>query len=105
MCQISKSEEKVPLKVAIIGGGTAGLVSAKYAIAQGHDVTIFEQSEELGGIWVYSDKIGTNKYGVKIHSPMYTGLRYILMSYTLMTNISNFQFDMKQKIDVFQTFY
>lgn len=63
--------------VVVIGAGTSGLCSAKYSIAQGFNVTIYEQSEELGGIWYYTDKIGKDEYGVNIHTAMYKGLRYL----------------------------
>jgi 2,4-dienoyl-CoA reductase (NADPH2) len=36
-------------KVAIVGAGPAGLSAAVYAAQQGHDVTIFEASNEIGG--------------------------------------------------------
>lgn len=46
-------QNETPIKtVAVIGAGTSGLTSAKYSIAQGYDVTIYEQNEQLGGIWV-----------------------------------------------------
>jgi thioredoxin reductase len=35
--------------VVIIGGGPAGLESARVAANRGHDVTLFEQREQLGG--------------------------------------------------------
>lgn len=63
-----------PLNVAVIGGGTSGLVSAKYALAQGYNVTVYEQSEQFGGIWWYTDKTGKTNYG-NVHSAMYQGLR------------------------------
>lgn len=68
------------LNVAIIGAGPSGLVSAKYALAQGFDVTVYEQHYELGGIWAYTDKIGKNRFGVNIHSPMYKYLRFVLFT-------------------------
>lgn len=68
--------QESPIKtVAIIGAGTSGLVSAKYSLAQGYDVTIYEQNEQLGGIWWYTEETGHNQYGLEIHSPMYTKLR------------------------------
>lgn len=68
---------KIPVvNVAVIGGGTSGLCSAKYSLAQGYNVTVYEQSEELGGIWYYTDKTGKDQYGVNIHTAMYKGLRY-----------------------------
>lgn len=67
-----------PIKtVAVIGAGSSGLASAKYSLAQGYDVTVYEQNEQLGGIWWYTDQVGINQYGVEIHSPMYQKLRYI----------------------------
>lgn len=71
-----KSEKKSVLNVAVIGAGTSGLCSAKNSIAQGHKVTVYEQSEQIGGIWHYTDKTGKDKYGIKIHTAMYQGLRY-----------------------------
>lgn len=71
------SQKKTVLNIAVIGAGTGGLVSAKHSIAQGHKVTVYEQSEQIGGIWHYTDKTGKDKYGIKIHSAMYQGLRYI----------------------------
>lgn len=68
--------EKTPvINVAVIGAGTSGLCSAKYSIAQGFNVTIYEQSDELGGIWYYTDKTGKDQYGIDIHTAMYKGLR------------------------------
>lgn len=38
-------------KVMVIGGGPAGLTAAKFAAMKGHDVTLYEANEELGGQW------------------------------------------------------
>lgn len=38
-----------PLKVAIVGGGPAGMETARVATERGHTVTLFEKSSELGG--------------------------------------------------------
>jgi 2,4-dienoyl-CoA reductase-like NADH-dependent reductase (Old Yellow Enzyme family)/thioredoxin reductase len=38
-----------PLKVAVVGGGPAGMETARHAAERGHGVTIFEKSAELGG--------------------------------------------------------
>lgn len=72
---INDEEKASPLNIAIIGAGASGLASARHAIAQGHDVTVYEQGEELGGIWAYTEQIGTDKYGLKIHTAMYKDLR------------------------------
>ncbi len=38
-----------PMKVAVIGGGPAGLETARIATLRGHKVTVFEKGGELGG--------------------------------------------------------
>lgn len=40
-------------KVAIVGGGPAGLSAAYYLALEGHEVTIFESSPQLGGMLRY----------------------------------------------------
>lgn len=39
-----------PKKVAVIGGGIAGMEAARIAKLRGHDVTIYERSGRLGGL-------------------------------------------------------
>lgn len=62
-------------KVAVIGAGMAGICAAKHVIANGFDVTVFEQSNAVGGTWVYTDNIGRDSYGLDVHSSMYKGLQ------------------------------
>ncbi len=38
-------------RVAVIGAGPGGLVSAKHALEAGFDVSVFEASDDLGGQW------------------------------------------------------
>ncbi|MEM6811008.1 MAG: NAD(P)-binding domain-containing protein [Pseudomonadota bacterium] len=38
-------------KIAIIGAGPAGLVSAKECLEAGLDVTVFERQNKIGGLW------------------------------------------------------
>ena len=38
-------------RVAVVGAGPGGLVSAKHAIEAGFDVSVFEASDDLGGQW------------------------------------------------------
>jgi formate dehydrogenase major subunit len=40
-------------KVAIIGGGPAGLSAAYFLAIQGHSITIFDKNEQLGGMLRY----------------------------------------------------
>ena len=46
------SRAQKPLKVFIAGGGVAGCEAAIAAAMKGHDVTIFEKSDRLGGQWL-----------------------------------------------------
>lgn len=63
------------LNIAVIGAGPSGIISAKNAIDQGHNVTIFEKTGTLGGVWYFTEKTDKDEYGVEIHSPMYRYLR------------------------------
>lgn len=74
-CDDEKKSSVKPLNIAVIGAGASGLTTARHAIAQGHYVTVFEQNDQLGGVWVYTDEVGTSKNGLKIHTAMYKGLR------------------------------
>lgn len=56
------------MKIAIIGAGMSGLVTLKYAKSLGLDVTCYEQTNSIGGTWVYSEKTG-------VHSSMYKNLK------------------------------
>lgn len=40
---------ETPLKVAVVGGGPAGMEAARIATVRGHRVTLFERTGELGG--------------------------------------------------------
>lgn len=42
-------------KVAIIGGGPAGMEYARIAKARGHEITLFEASDSLGGLLKHAD--------------------------------------------------
>lgn len=51
--QKPKLKPKTGKKVAIIGGGPAGLSCAGDLIQMGHDVTVFEALHEIGGVLMY----------------------------------------------------
>lgn len=74
--KINKKKEKLfKMHIVIIGAGTAGLCAAKHALAAGCQVTVFELAKQVGGTWVYSDKVGTDEYGLDVHTSMYQGLQ------------------------------
>ncbi|KAI6194525.1 Dimethylaniline monooxygenase [N-oxide-forming] [Aphelenchoides besseyi] len=41
-------------RVAVVGAGPSGLASARHAVLNGHEVTIFEKRNVLGGRWNFS---------------------------------------------------
>ncbi len=41
-----------PKKIAVIGGGIGGMETALVAAARGHNVTLYEKSGELGGVFI-----------------------------------------------------
>ncbi|MCK5742848.1 MAG: NADPH-dependent glutamate synthase, partial [Chlorobi bacterium] len=51
--QIPESEKPTGNKVAIVGGGPAGLSCAGDLVQFGHDVTVFEALHEIGGVLLY----------------------------------------------------
>jgi thioredoxin reductase len=62
------------MKICVIGAGAAGLCAIKQGISFGCEVIAFEQTNQIGGTWVYTDAIGKDKYGLEVHSSMYQGL-------------------------------
>lgn len=44
-------------KVAVIGGGPGGMQTALYAAQRGHDVTLYEKNEKLGGLINFMDGV------------------------------------------------
>ena len=39
-----------PKRVAVVGGGAAGMTAARVARLRGHDVTVFEEQQRMGGL-------------------------------------------------------
>lgn len=42
-------------RVAVLGGGSSGLVSIKACLEEGYEVTCYEMQSTLGGLWRYRD--------------------------------------------------
>ncbi|KAK7243396.1 hypothetical protein RIF29_38191 [Crotalaria pallida] len=68
------------LKTAVIGAGVAGLAAARELRREGHEVTVFEKTDHLGGTWSYeprtdSDPVGVDPTRETIHTSLYFSLR------------------------------
>ena len=50
---VPKKMDKTGKKIAVIGGGPSGLSAAYFLSIMGHDVTIFEKRDKLGGMLRY----------------------------------------------------
>lgn len=76
----SKQIKMTYLSVAVIGAGVAGLIAARELKRNGHQVTIFEKSGQLGGTWAYdsrveSDSLSLNPTREIVHTSLYSSLR------------------------------
>ncbi|KAM5540103.1 hypothetical protein V8D89_006243 [Ganoderma adspersum] len=59
--------QQVNGRIAVIGAGLTGISSAAHAIAHGFDVVIYEQSDEVGGIWAHVNRTS----GLQLNSLLY----------------------------------
>ncbi|KAI0911910.1 hypothetical protein F4823DRAFT_583958 [Ustulina deusta] len=49
---------RTPIKnVAVIGAGISGVVSAAHLIKEGIEVTVFERTSGIGGVWCYDERV------------------------------------------------
>ncbi|WAJ70497.1 FAD-dependent oxidoreductase [Catenovulum adriaticum] len=67
---------KQPKKIAVVGGGAAGMAFSIYAAQRGHQISLFEQQSELGGQLNFAKKIPGK-------SEFYEMLRYFKNSLAL----------------------
>lgn len=76
MC--SRVGETTKKSVAIIGCGASGLAALKNFASEHSqfECVAFEQTDSIGGTWVYTDDVDTDQYGLPVHSSMYKSLRY-----------------------------
>ncbi|KAL3536996.1 hypothetical protein ACH5RR_000362 [Cinchona calisaya] len=95
------------LKVAVIGAGVAGLVTAHELQREGHQVAIYEKSDQIGGVWVYNPHVEDDPLGIDpkrkiIHSSLYSLLRTNLPGDFM--GFSDYPFTMRDK-NVVTTLY
>jgi len=53
-------------KVMIVGGGPAGLEAARVAALRGHDVTLYEGQEQLGGRWRLGSQVPHKEHFIQV---------------------------------------
>jgi cation diffusion facilitator CzcD-associated flavoprotein CzcO len=65
-------------KICVIGAGAAGLCAARHLAdnLKQFKFQVFEKASDIGGTWVYTDKVGFDIHGLPIHTSMYKNLRY-----------------------------
>ncbi|KAK6142954.1 hypothetical protein DH2020_023302 [Rehmannia glutinosa] len=67
------------LKVAVIGAGISGLTTAHALKGEGHQVVVYEKSDQLGGTWAYNPQVESDPLGLDpnrdiVHSSLYHSL-------------------------------
>jgi len=55
-----------PKKVMIAGGGPAGLEAARVAALRGHEVTLYEKQEQLGGRWRLGSQVPCKEHFIQL---------------------------------------
>lgn len=60
---IAKAQPTTPKKVMIAGGGPGGMYAAVTAAERGHDVTLYEKTDKLGGALAFAQHVDF-KYGL-----------------------------------------
>jgi len=70
-------DQEAKVKVCVIGAGAAGLCAVRHLAANTiFEVTAYEQTNNIGGTWVYKEQVGLDENGSPIHSSMYQNLRF-----------------------------
>lgn len=54
-------------RVAVIGAGAAGLCTAKYLLARGVEVVVYELGSCIGGLWAYENDSGLGPAYLSLH--------------------------------------
>ncbi|KAK5783401.1 hypothetical protein PVK06_037909 [Gossypium arboreum] len=67
-------------KVAVVGSGFAGLVTARELKREALLVTVFEKADHVDGIWLFNSRVDTDLLGLDlnreiVHSSLYRSLR------------------------------
>ncbi|CAI9105778.1 OLC1v1004791C2 [Oldenlandia corymbosa var. corymbosa] len=97
----------MPIKVAVIGAGAAGLATARELKRQGHELVVYEKSHEVGGIWAYDDRVESDPLGIDpkrqiIHSSLYASVRSTIPKEIM--GFSDYPINVRDKNGVIENF-
>jgi hypothetical protein len=62
------------MKVAVVGAGPAGLVSARELLRHQCDIVVYESTDQVGGVWVYDEQVDDDPLGVDCLRPVRSSL-------------------------------
>ncbi|OAD52045.1 Flavin-containing monooxygenase FMO GS-OX-like 2 [Eufriesea mexicana] len=63
-------------KVCVIGAGAAGLCATNhFARSSNFELKVYEQTNDIGGTWIYKEATEVDENGLPVHSSMYRDLR------------------------------
>jgi len=78
--QMADQEEKI--NVCVIGAGAAGLCAVRHLTTNTiFKITSYEQTNDIGGTWVYKEQVGLDENDLPIHSSMYQNLRFDIVCF------------------------
>lgn len=77
-----------PKKVLVIGGGLAGLEAARTLAERGHQVSLYEKSDKLGGQWLIASQLGHKEQFASLLERMIKGLDKSGVKVILNTEVS-----------------
>ncbi|KAL3667997.1 hypothetical protein V7S43_006871 [Phytophthora oleae] len=85
------SSKSQSVRVGIVGGGAAGIITAKCLRDVGHEVVIFEKAGNIGGVWKYDD--AADAASSVLYKTLHTNLPTAIMQlkeFPFQTGVSSF---------------
>ncbi|GLH06437.1 Senecionine N-oxygenase [Gryllus bimaculatus] len=69
------------MSVCVVGAGPAGLCAARQLAAHpaAFAFDVFEKADQLGGMWLYTDRTDIDEHGLPVHSSIYKSLHTNIM--------------------------
>ena len=66
------------MRIGIIGAGPVGLLamhSLKSRNIAGLEMVCYDNANQPGGDWLFTEEVGTDEFGIPVHGSMYKGMR------------------------------